>query len=107
MADLPFALFFALVLIFMVVVYSSAVAAAHTDAQLPKALLYGSMGRRTGRQALIVEVTFGVLLLGSGQVIVLLLLVHPGSTIPVRLVATAQLLAAGVWFAYLRRLISR
>ena len=107
MGDVPFAVFFAVVLGFVFVVYTSALVAAHTSARLPRALRYGSTDQNVRRRALLVEVPFGVALLGGGQLVMVAMLIHPASTLPVRLVAAAELVVAAAWLVYLRHLIIR
>lgn len=107
MDDLPVASLYAISLLILIVVLSSALAAEHTNARFPKALLLlaGTI-RRTGRRTLIIEIPIVIALLGS-ELVILMFLLHPQSTIPVRLVAAAELLAAGAWLVYLLGLISR
>ncbi len=107
MQDLPVALLFAASLLFLVVLISSALVAEHTGARIPKALAYGSGSRRSTRRSLIVTLPWVALILGGGQLIVVLMLVHPGSTIGVRLVAAVELVAIAAWLWYLRRRVSR
>ena len=107
MNDLPFALFYALIVGLGVIAYSSAVVTAHTRVKLPRAFQYGSDGRKVSKRALLVEVPFGLVLLGGGELVILLFLFHPASSAAVRVVSAVELLAIGAWFWYLSRLVSR
>lgn len=109
MQDLLLMCLYAAGLLILIVFLSSELVAEHTDAQIPKALLYGSENVRagTGRGSLIVTLLWEGGLLGGSQLIVLLMLVHPASTLGVRLVAAVELVAVAAWLWYLRRLVSR
>ena len=109
MADLPVAVLIAASVTFLVFEISTGMVIGHTDVRLPKAAIYGHRSdRQVGRSAYIVEVPVVAFVVGGGSVILLLMVVHPGSTIPVRLVAAAALVASGAWLAYVaRRLFQR
>lgn len=106
MSDLPAALLIAVVVIFLVVEITAEIVSNHTDAQLPKAFLWGSIDRDVGRRALVVEVPIAVALVLGGAFFFLMVLVDPISSIQVRFVAAAQLLATGAWVIYLARKVS-
>jgi hypothetical protein len=103
MEDLPLTLVFAGAVVFLVVFLTSAAVTGHTDVRLPKAVRYGSDDRKVGRRALLIEVPLGIVLLGGGGLFLLLFLLHPNSTIQVRLVAVAALVASAGWLVYLAR----
>ena len=94
-------------LTFLVVILTAAVVSAHTSAELPAIVRYGSIPREVGRRALLVEIPIGIVLLGGGELVMALMLVHPASTIPVRILAAAQLVVAAAWILYLGRLVRR
>jgi hypothetical protein len=107
MSDVWLAALFGFALLFLVIVVTSELAAEHTSAQIPKALLYGSTPRRGSRMALAAQLPWVVALLGGGEVVFMIILLHPQSTIPVRFIATAELVGSALWFLYLRRLITK
>lgn len=106
MQDLLLACVYTGALFFLVVFVISAIAANDTNAPVPK-LLAGPQDRRVGRRAQVVELPVVTAILGGGQLVVVLLLLHPASAIAVRLVSAAELVAAVAWMWYLRRLVSR
>ena len=102
MADLLVAILSLSPSTFLAFEISTGIVAGHTDAQLPKAALYGHIeGGRPQRSAYFVEVPLFVFLVGGGSLILLLMVVDPDSTIPVRLVAAAALVASAAWLAYI------
>ena len=107
MADLPGAALIAGSLTFLVVMITADLVSAHTDTKLPALVRYGSSPREVGRRALLVEIPIVTLLLGGGELVMALMLVHPVSTTPVRILAAAQLVAAAAWILYLGRLVRR
>ena len=54
----------------------------------------------------LIEIPFVIAPLVIGELVLLLMLVHADPTIPVRVVAAAQLAATAGWLAYLGRLVS-
>ena len=107
MDDLALTLVFGIVLVFLEIFLTSAMIAAHTDVRLPRALRSGADDRKPGRRALLLEIPLFIVVLGGGVVILVLFVVHPHSTIQVRFVAAAALIASAIWFAYLGRKIAR
>lgn len=107
MQDFALACLYQIGLLFLIVVVSSALVAEHTEAHIPKALLYGNTVRRAGRRSLIITLPWIGAILGGGQLVVVLMLVHPASTIAVRLVSAIELVAVVAWLAFLWRLITR
>lgn len=101
MGDLPLTLVFGGAVVFLVIFLTSAMVTGHTDVRLPKAVHYGSDDRKVGRRALLIEVPLAILLLGGGGLFLLVFLLHPNSTIQVRLVAAAALVSSAGWLAYL------
>ncbi len=88
----------------LVVFVTSALIAEHTSAHVPRALLREEV-RRPGRKALIVELPWIVAILVGGEVVLILFLVHPNSTLVVRIVAAVQLVATAGWLTYLTALV--
>lgn len=101
MDDLPLTLVFGGAVVFLVIFLTSSMVTGHTDVRLPKAVRFGSRARKVGRRALLIEVPLAIVILGGGGLFLLLFLLHPNSTIQVRLVATAALVASAGWLAYL------
>ncbi len=106
-SDLPAVLLITAALLFLVVELTGALVVAHTDVRVPRVLQYGWISRKVERRALLIEVPFLVLLLGTGEVFVVLVLADPNSTIPDRLLAAGELIAAAAWLADLGRLVTR
>lgn len=107
MVDLPLTLVFAGAVVLLVIILTSAMVTGHTDVRLRKALQYGSDDRKVGRRALLIEVPLAILLLGGGGLFLLVFLLHPNSTIQVRLVAVAAFIACAAWLSYLGRKVIR
>ncbi len=105
MTDLPLAALIAASVVFLVVVLSADVASAHTD--IEPVLPLPSGRTRLRRRALIVEIPILVALVGGGALLLLLVLGHPASSPPVRLVAGAALVGVATWLAYLGRRLRR
>ncbi len=106
MDDLALTLVFAIALVFLELLITSAMVAAHTDVRLPRALRFGDDDRKPGRRALLLEIPLFIVVVGGGVAILVLFVVHPHSTIQVRFVAAAALIASAIWFAYLGRKIA-
>jgi hypothetical protein len=104
MDDLAFAFAYAVILGLLVIVLTSAIVTAHTAVRLPRAFQYGSLERRVRKRALLVEVPIGLALIGGGELVMLVFLLHPASSVAVRAVSAVELLAIGAWCAYLWRL---
>lgn len=105
MTDFGWAVLFAVSLTVLAVFLLSGILATHTAVDLPRWLVRRTEGVK--RRALIIEIPLVVFLIGGGELILLLALVHPRSTTPVRLVAAIQLVAAVVWAVYLARALAR
>ena len=67
MQDLALACIYSIGLLFLIVVVSSALVAEHTDARIPKVLLYGTSVRRAGRKSLMMTLPWIGVILGGGQ----------------------------------------
>jgi hypothetical protein len=101
MTDLPAALLIAASVTILVVVVGGAMVSEHTNVQLPRTLMTGQTDRKPGRWALLIEIPWLGLSLGICCLVLLLMVVHPNSSLPVRVVAAAALVASGAWLAYL------
>ena len=106
MQDLLGFCLFAGALTFILVFVTSSIAAEHTDVRLPQSLV-GDLPSPRRRRSLLIELPWAIVILGGGEVVMLLMLLHPNSSIPVRLVSAAQLITATCWFLFLARRIAR
>lgn len=107
MIDLPLTLVFAGAVVFLMIFLTSAMVTGHTDVKLRKALTYGSEDRKVGRRALLLEIPLAIVLFVGGGLFLLLFLLHPNSTLQVRLVAVTALVASAAWLFYLLRKVIR
>ena len=109
MTDLGGALLVAVATSFGVIVMTAALVAEHTSVRvlrLPEEYTRApSPNHRT--RTLIVELLWVTLIFGGGEIVVILALLHPTTTLPVRLVAVAQLAGMGAWFVYVAKAIRR
>jgi hypothetical protein len=104
--DLPLACLVAGALTFILVFVTSSIATEHTCVHLPR-LLVGDLPSPRRRRSLLIELPWAIVILGGGEVVMVLFLLHPNSSLPVRLVSAAQLIAATCWFLFLARRIAR
>ena len=106
MSDLPVALLITLAETFLLIALTGALAREHLGVVLPMPWLFGTTPPNVSRRALIVELPLAGLLLGLGELVVVLMLFHPASSVGVRMVAASQLLIALAWAWYLGKRIA-
>jgi hypothetical protein len=99
MRDIPAALLIVGALSMVAVFVTAALVSEHTTAKLPRGLT-GKI-RRVPRRSLLIELPWVLLILGGGEIVVAMFLLHPNSTAPVRLLAALQLLGISLWGLYL------
>jgi len=104
--DLPLVCLFAGSLTFLVVFVTSSIAAEHTNVSLPR-LLVGDLPSPRRRRSLLIELPWAIVILGGGEVVMMLFLLHPDSSLPVRGVSAAQMLFASGWLLFLANRIAR
>jgi len=104
MQDFPGALLVSLALSVVVVFITSALVAEHTSAKLPGSL-YDNKAR-IRRRSLLIELPWAALFLGGGEIVIIMFLLHPNSTLAVRALSAIQLLGATLWGVYLLRQIA-
>lgn len=107
MMDSLLAVGLAVGLLYLLVIVTSALVSEHTDARMPKALSRLKDRRGGRRRNLIIEVPWTIAIIGGGELVMLLVLLHQNSTLAVRLIAGLELLTSAAWMAYLVRLVSR
>ncbi len=104
MNDVGVALLIAGSFAFLAIVLTTSVIGAHTTVSVPWWL--GS-DKKLPRSSLIVEIPILLALIGFGTWILVLFVVDPDSTPPVRFVCAVALIAMWAWLAYLGRLVAR
>jgi hypothetical protein len=86
--------------LFLVVTLSPEFAAKPLNGVLPKEL--AGRAYAAGRMTRLVTLLWVAIVLGIGQLVVVLFLLHPLSSVLVRLVSATELAGVCLWFWYLR-----
>src|SRR5512146_1533288 len=98
MTDLPLAGLIVTCELLLWIVLSAEMVAEHTGTPIPPIV---RQPVRRGRGNLLIEIPLALWLLGIGQAVIVLMALHPASTIPIRLVAVAELAISALWAARL------
>lgn len=104
MRDPSFALFYSIVMTFLLIALTRGLISPSGRSRLPKALQYGIGDWQASGPSRFVSIAIGVVLLGTGELVVLLFLAHPNSEAVVRLIAVGQVFVSTTWLTYLAKL---
>ncbi len=100
MSDLPLAALVSAAVLFLVVILSPEFAPERIRGVLPKVL--AGRAYAGGRMTRLVTLLWVGIVLGIGQLVIVLFLLHPLSSAWVRLVSATELVGVGLWLWYVR-----